>query len=162
MDIKTRFCKALNIKQLQQIVKNKRKLVSPCKPASYSVLPCEVRALRGGIFCALLLWVMLGFASCSKPEAITSTPIQGGGTAPNQGGSLEIDTTWLPDTALFSRHPHEQTAWTYQMAAAQPPHAAFGRKGFGHSRQIWYAEGVFESSKVWGWASWRLWRNGIW
>ena len=95
------FCKALNIKQLPPPIENSHEVVSYCKSAAYTVLPVGIRSSRGGIFCALLLGLMLGFSACSKSEATTNAPKQGGGTAPNQGVSITIDTTWLPDTTIY-------------------------------------------------------------
>ena len=100
------FCEALNIKQLPASIEDSHKVASYCKSVAYAVLPSGIRFSRKGIFCALLLGLMLGFSACSKPETATSDPKQGGGIAPNQGVSFEIDTTWLPDTIIdFTPNP---------------------------------------------------------
>lgn len=81
-------------------------VVSNYKSAVYNILPNETHVSRGGIFCALLLGLMMGFSACSKPETTTSDPKQGGGAAPNQGVSINIDTTWLPETIIdFTPNP---------------------------------------------------------
>ena len=100
MNAKTRFCKLLRIKSLPPPSNSRHELVSYCHSAAYTILPCKARASSGGIFCALLLGLMLGFSACSKPEIATSNPTRGGGTAPNQGVSFDIDTTWLGDTVI--------------------------------------------------------------
>ena len=101
MNAPRRFCKALNINQLPPPVENTHEVASYCKSAAYTVLPVGIRSLRGGIFCVLLLVLMLGLSACSKSQPATSDPKQGGGTAPNQGVSFTIDTTWLPDTIIY-------------------------------------------------------------
>lgn len=106
MNAQRRFCKVLNIKQLPPPIENSHEVASYCKSAAYTVLPVGIRSSCGGIFCALLLGLMLGFSACSKPETATSDPTRGGGTAPNQGVSFIIDTTWLPDTIIdFTPNP---------------------------------------------------------
>ena len=101
MNALNRFCKALNIKQLPPPVENAHEVASYCKSAAYNVLPVGIRFSRGGVFCALLLGLMLSFASCSKgvkvPEPVEGPTLKND-TAPNQGVSFEIDTTWLEDT----------------------------------------------------------------
>ena len=111
------FCKVLNIKQLPPPVENAHEVASYCKSAAYNVLPVGIRFSRGGIFCVLLLGLMLSFASCGKgvkvPEPVVAEPgrsIEGptlkNDTAPNQGVSFTIDTTWLPDTIIdFTPNP---------------------------------------------------------
>lgn len=98
---KTRFCKRLISSTLPPPVEDNYKLVSHCKPAAYTILPPKACTLSGGIFCALLLGLMLCFSACSKPETENSAPKQGGGAAPNQGVSFEIDTNWSGDTTIF-------------------------------------------------------------
>ena len=100
MNAPRRFCKALNINQLPPPIENTHEVASYCKSAAYTILPPKACTLSGGIFCTLLLGLMLGFSACSKPETTTSDPKQGGGAAPNQGVSFTIDTTWLPDTII--------------------------------------------------------------
>ena len=111
MNAKTRFCKLLRIKSLPPPSNSRHELVSYCHSAAYTILPCKARALSGGIFCALLLGLMLSFASCGKgvkvPEPVVAEPgrsIEGptlkNDTAPNQGVSFDIDTTWLGDTVI--------------------------------------------------------------
>ena len=43
---------------------------------------------------------MLCFTACNKSKIATSDPKQGGGTAPNQGVSFEIDTVWDGETII--------------------------------------------------------------
>ena len=100
MNALNHFCKALIIKQLPPPIENTHEVASYCKSAAYNVLPVGIRSLRGGIFCALSLVLMLGFSACNKPETTTSDPKQGGGTAPNQGVSFEIDTVWDGETII--------------------------------------------------------------
>ena len=109
MNAQRRFCKALNIKQLPPPVENSHEVASYCKSAAYTVLPVGIRFSRGGIFCALLLVLMMLFASCSKgvkvPEPVEGPTLKND-TAPNQGVSFTIDTTWLPDTTIdFTPNP---------------------------------------------------------
>ena len=100
MNAPSRFCKALNIKRLPPPIGSTHKVAFYCKSAAYIILPCKARVLSGGIFCVLLLGLMLGFSSCGKTENIADDPTRGGGTAPNQGVSIDIDTTWLGDTTI--------------------------------------------------------------
>ena len=98
--LKKRFYKRL-IYSVLPPSNSSRNLVSHCQSAAYNVLPPKARVLSGGIFCALLLGLMLSFASCSKgvkvPEPVEGPTLKND-TAPNQGVSFEIDTTWLEDT----------------------------------------------------------------
>jgi hypothetical protein len=101
MNAQRRFCKALNINQLPPPIENTHEVASYCKSAAYNVLPCKARAFCGGLFCALLLGLTPFFSACSKSETETSAPKQGGGAAPNQGVTFEIDTNWSGDTTIF-------------------------------------------------------------
>ena len=63
MNALNHFCKALIIKQLPPPIENTHEVASYCKSAAYNVLPVGIRSLRGGIFCALSLVLMLGFSA---------------------------------------------------------------------------------------------------
>ena len=110
MNAPSRFCKALNIKRLPPPVGSTHKVAFYCKSAAYIILPCKARALSGGIFCVLLLGLMLGFSACSKyakvPEPVEGPTLKND-TAPNQGVSFEIDTTWSGDTCINFSNPFE-------------------------------------------------------
>lgn len=88
------------------------KVISHSESAAYTILPPKACALRGGIFCALLLGLTLGFSSCRKATKVAEPgrsiegPTPKNAPAPNQGVSFTIDTTWLPDTIIdFTPNP---------------------------------------------------------